>query len=976
MEEIKLRSLSPNANLEEEDNYKKYKSILDDALSDDKKNTINNIAIAGKYGSGKSSIIDTYFLHKDNYLKVSFATFKKNQDKGQDTKISANIINQIIYQIDTKNIPLTRFKIKRPISKFSKSTYIAELILILSLWVNLKSSIPLKISSWIYEAFHIGRIGLIIVLGIVILWNCFSRIELSKFKLSFKNIETEIDTSNDNLFEKYIDEIIYLFEKSDKSILIIEDLDRFNDLSIFEKLRELNTKLNYKNKKKHWQFIYLIKDDLFSDHNDRVKFFDMIIPIIPYITTNNSFNKFQELFPNNDPRLLNILSLYVYDYRLLLNISNEYKTFSATSATLKNSKEKNLKEENQLLALIAYKNLFPNLFDELQNGQGELAKIVQNYKDNIREQITSIDKQIMDLKVQRDKITANNEVDYLYLWAAKNNLRYIRLGYGEYNISTIDDARDIIKGNNIFTVINGSRQPYSTFKSSNKEYASGIRKVTAFEEDLNELKTQKDRLNKQQLKDIDKDIFDKGSFNEVLYVLIKTGYIKEDYLYVINHYYGDRANRIFMRRLLSESNNFDIHLPLPKINDLLPKLSLSDFSKRQILNLDLVKYCFMNELDTKLSSMIVTASRGKTGILEEAIDDDTDDRNNGELNVKMSFYNKVIEVNPNIHFDLTKFNNDNSILSNIDSIIDHNRYEDVPSNDDILVKVMNNFKDEHSYIAKVNKPVIYISLKKQIVIRLFKPNSINVGDIEDNTLKKLAFQNNKIKKTASNLLSYFELSSKVIDDDFVKFINDDEYELVFDKKLPIEFYEKFVIDEKIENSQYKIVMEQYDKAAFSSVVVKNLSPEKIKILFETNCLKKDTDIIQLLIDKDVEINNTYINDDFKQVIIENKIGLNKRLLLMVLEKADNKSQHIFSRNLKTLTNNEIKNYLKKIDSISTRKILKIIDGDRGIFNFKIDNTEFNLNLFNWMKKKKIIEDFERVKDNKLKVIKKKTDIKN
>ncbi|MDV7758690.1 hypothetical protein [Liquorilactobacillus mali] len=450
----------------------------------------------------------------------------------------------------------------------------------------------------------------------------------------------------------------------------------------------------------------------------------------------------------------------------------------------------------------------------------------------------------------------------------------------------------------------------------------------------------------------------------------------KDYLYVINHYYGDRANCIFMRGLLSESNNFDIHLPLPKINDLLPKLSLSDFSKRQILNLDLIKSCFMNELDAKLSSMIVTASRGKTRILEEAIDDDTDDRDNSDLNVKMSFYNKVLEANPNIHFDLTKFNNDNSILSNIDNIIDHNRYEDVHSNDDILVKIMDKSKDEHSYIAKVNKPAIYMSLRKQIVIRLLKPNSVNVGDIKDSTLKKLALQNNKIKKTASNLLSYFELSSKIIDDDLVKFINNYEYELVFDKKLTIEFYEKFVINEEIENSQYKIVMEQYVGAAFSSKSVKNLPPEKIKILFETDCLKKDTDIISLLIDKDVEIDNTYINDDFKQVIIENKISLNKRLLLVALEEANNKSQQIFSRNLKVLTNDEVKDYLKKIDNESTRKILKIIHGDRGNFSFKIDDTEFNLNLFNWMKNKKMIENFEKVKDNKLKVTKKKPDIKN
>lgn len=47
-------------------------------------------------------------------------------------------------------------------------------------------------------------------------------------------------------FEKYADEIVYLLKKSGKEILVIEDLDRFKQLKIFEKLRELNIKVNDK----------------------------------------------------------------------------------------------------------------------------------------------------------------------------------------------------------------------------------------------------------------------------------------------------------------------------------------------------------------------------------------------------------------------------------------------------------------------------------------------------------------------------------------------------------------------------------------------------------------------------------------------------------------------------------------------------------------------------------------------------------
>ncbi len=47
-----------------------------------------------------------------------------------------------------------------------------------------------------------------------------------------------------------------------------------------------------------WQFIYLVKDDIFNNAESRVKFFDIIIPVIPFITTNNSYSKLNELFSN------------------------------------------------------------------------------------------------------------------------------------------------------------------------------------------------------------------------------------------------------------------------------------------------------------------------------------------------------------------------------------------------------------------------------------------------------------------------------------------------------------------------------------------------------------------------------------------------------------------------------------------------------------------------------------------------------
>ena len=101
-------------------------------------------------------------------------------------------------------------------------------------------------------------------------------------------IESE-DSFSDSVFNKNLDEIMYFFEVTKYRIVFFEDLDRLNDISIFVHLRELNNLLNNDDsiKEKPIVFIYAVKDDIFTKE-DRTKFFDFIIPVIPVINSTNS----------------------------------------------------------------------------------------------------------------------------------------------------------------------------------------------------------------------------------------------------------------------------------------------------------------------------------------------------------------------------------------------------------------------------------------------------------------------------------------------------------------------------------------------------------------------------------------------------------------------------------------------------------------------------------------------------------------
>ncbi len=151
-------------------------------------------------------------------------------------------------------------------------------------------------------------------------------------KISFQGNEIEIfEKQDDSYFDKYLNEVLYLFENVDDDVIVFEDIDRFNENQVFEHLREINNIVNT-NRKKPLRFFYLIRDDIFTS-KDRTKFFDFIIPIIPVIDGSNSYEQLVIFLGENvvnynlDKSFLQKLSLYIDDMRLLKNICNEFTLY-------------------------------------------------------------------------------------------------------------------------------------------------------------------------------------------------------------------------------------------------------------------------------------------------------------------------------------------------------------------------------------------------------------------------------------------------------------------------------------------------------------------------------------------------------------------------------------------------------------------------------------------------------------------------
>ena len=228
-----------------------------------------------------------------------------------------------------------------------------------------------------------------------------NNVSISKFK--FKDAEIEINNKSESIFNKYLDEIVYFFQATNFNVVIIEDLDRFEDATfIIQKLKELNQLINSSNKiNSKVKFIFAIKDDFFTEPKERTKFFDKIIPIIPISSYTNSneiiWEKFEkiygkkEIYGNITKKFIDDVSIFLDDMRIINNIISEFIIYHDKFV------EKNL-DDKKLFVMIMYKNLYPKEYCELLVGKGTIPDTFKNISSNINRVTESINDDIEKLK--------------------------------------------------------------------------------------------------------------------------------------------------------------------------------------------------------------------------------------------------------------------------------------------------------------------------------------------------------------------------------------------------------------------------------------------------------------------------------------------------------------------------------------------------------------------------------------------------
>ena len=412
----KIFPLAPKSDLNHTNpQYTVYEKYLDEAFKDCR---IRNIALSGNLGSGKSSIIKSFDSHRnkrEKFLYVSLADFTTKDKKtiASQQRLEYSLLCQILSRCRPSDIPAstlgsfpTKFRFLHFFTGIISLVCLTIFVLVFheqfgrlaALW-----GVAPDLRAYIHLLLYAGLGAILFVVAFFLSKHVLSRNGLQKITLKTNLAEAELELGCPKTsLDEYKSDIVYALAQTGKRIdytVVLEDLDRVEEsiaVEIMEKLREINLLTNnylitttpfYKkwisclrNKKTHIRFIYTVGEDVFG-YDQRTKFYDYILPVIPTLNSCNSeytiFHLLEECgvnpYPEKIHQFVRDIAPVLIDYRSLIAARNEYIFFEDIyCSNHKNRIDKlTLDEKTTLLAIVVYKTLFPRKYSEAFSARGQ-----------------------------------------------------------------------------------------------------------------------------------------------------------------------------------------------------------------------------------------------------------------------------------------------------------------------------------------------------------------------------------------------------------------------------------------------------------------------------------------------------------------------------------------------------------------------------------------------------------------------------
>lgn len=681
-----LLPLHPKELSDEE--FSVYEAEFEKVLSDP---FCRNIALSGPYGAGKSSVMEKVKKQQqgrgEKWITISLATFGETssaQNSGStlsQNAVEAEILRQMVHKIGTSMAPKSRFRKLRD-RKPATDALIAALVLIFALLTAYLANVSSRLFSFQFSCLEgFALVAWLAIAGVGI-YRLVRTSAISKMIRRVKIFEAEFEITpldSKSPYERYADEIVYLLNASKVNAVVFEDLDRFDSMAIFERMRSLNAlsndsrSSNTKKKKaeaggmeeddqtreKPLRFFFLVRDGLFKNPHDRTKFFDYIIPVVPYIDPNSALDIFRNALDGVaitvDEGFLYQLSSYIDDPRIIHDIANEAHHYKKALFETRSFTDG---DPERLIALLAYKSLFPKDFEYLQVGRGYLHEVLngkqrliaklmgdsKTERSELQDELSGITNQ---LKVSEDELVCMFGIFQIadeYL----NSRRRVQKHFDPHSFleSVRQDKEDSQVLNSILKKLDENDQ-YRTRLSEVRKDANcrseiirtRLRELEARSKSLRTMTIRqlinespdadllfnfdsKDIKRKEDFKELSMDAVLSSPFFPLLRFLVSSGYIDESYRRYTSNFYSDTlcAEDDDFLSTIKQAKQIDLTYQPKAPDEIVRRISQEEFSRPGIRNPWLVSALLSSKDDQKIKEFMSSVKRsGSVRYLAEFI---------------------------------------------------------------------------------------------------------------------------------------------------------------------------------------------------------------------------------------------------------------------------------------------------------------------------------------------------------------------
>lgn len=436
-----------------------YLDLLERALRHPE---VRSVALTGSHGSGKSSVLRALERRarwrRRIVTELSLSTLdpglapvapaENPAERDRSNRIQKELVKQLLYRLPTRKTPRSRFpRASTPTWQTGAQVAGTTFVLVGLAWavatlVGWQAAITgrLELVGWSQSSFWAGVTAAAVVLAFVV-WRTVAGRYALRAGVKAGTLTVSLEPTSSSYFDQYLDEIMYFFQVSKTDVVLIEDVDRFEDAVVFDTLRALNTLVNNSGQVgRRVVFVYAIRDSVLGEvgkrkregegeggdgpagegpssqkpafemeRANRAKYFDVIIPIVPFVTTENARDLMMDVMeprvaaPGDEtgisPGLIRLAARHVADMRTIRSVRNEFEVHFDRLVASAPSVMPGI-NPNIILSLVLLRATSPDAYEKIRLTASPLDTLTKRWFDLVDENLEIQTRVLTDLRTQ------------------------------------------------------------------------------------------------------------------------------------------------------------------------------------------------------------------------------------------------------------------------------------------------------------------------------------------------------------------------------------------------------------------------------------------------------------------------------------------------------------------------------------------------------------------------------------------------